>query len=481
MYIFTKRLFISMTFIFSSFAAAESDNQTEELTPVLQNQPLPFDFLIQQAEFALPSGLQSFAFGVHDGCWVLIAGRTNGLHGFNDDPNNFPPQTQNKIVYVVDLKDKQKVFSRELGDESGLTQAMIDSLSVTASQFYQEGETLYISGGYGIDSATGLFTTKPLLTAIDLPGVIQWVQHPNPANLLVYHIRQTRNPAFTVTGGFMGKLKKHGPWLLVFGHDFEGLYMVSGQHTQVYTEQVRPFDVKDNGFTLSAKALPPKPFVPNPNFRRRDLNVVPVILYQNGEYKRKLIAFAGVFTPDVGVWTVPVEINKHGKPTMANPADPRTFKQAMNQYACATLPLFSKKNKDMYTTFFGGISFGFFQNGVFMTDPEIPFINQVTSVKIDQNGVYSQYLMNAVYPVIESTQSNPGNTLLFGASAEFILADDVPVYSNGVVNLDAALKRKDLVLGYIVGGIQSTLPNTNTTSDSAASPYVFKVTLVPKI
>ena len=36
-----------------------------------------------------------------------------------------------------------------------------------------------------------------------------------------------------------------------------------------------------------------------------------------------------------------------------------------------------------------------------------------------------------------------------------------------------------VVVGYIVGGIQSTLPNTNVESDSAASPYIFTVTLVP--
>ena len=41
------------------------------------------------------------------------------------------------------------------------------------------------------------------------------------------------------------------------------------------------------------------------------------------------------------------------------------------------------------------------------------------------------------------------------------------------------LGRAPVAVGYIVGGIQSTLPNTNTTSDSAASPYVFTVTLVP--
>jgi hypothetical protein len=34
-----------------------------------------------------------------------------------------------------------------------------------------------------------------------------------------------------------------------------------------------------------------------------------------------------------------------------------------------------------------------------------------------------------------------------------------------------------VVVGYVVGGIQSALPNTNGPSDSGASPFIFTVTL----
>jgi hypothetical protein len=54
----------------------------------------------------------------------------------------------------------------------------------------------------------------------------------------------------------------------------------------------------------------------------------------------------------------------------------------------------------------------------------------------------------------------------------------LPAYKNGVLKFDK-LGTNSLVVGYIVGGIQSTLPDTNQESDSAASPYIFKVTLVP--
>ncbi len=84
--------------------------------------------------------------------------------------------------------------------------------------------------------------------------------------------------------------------------------------------------------------------------------------------------------------------------------------------------------------------------------------------------------MDSQYPTILSTQSNPGNPLLFGAGA-YLIPNNIREYPNHVMSLDAI--RQPTVIGYIVEGIQSTLANTNIQSDSAASPYVFKVTLIP--
>ena len=83
----------------------------------------------------------------------------------------------------------------------------------------------------------------------------------------------------------------------------------------------------------------------------------------------------------------------------------------MNNFACPVLELHSSQNNTSYTVLMGGISYGFFNDGTFETDSELPFINQVTTIKRDSNGVYSQYLMTGAYPVILSTNSNPGNVL----------------------------------------------------------------------
>jgi hypothetical protein len=394
-----------------------------------------------------------------------------GLHGFGANP--FPREAQNTSIYVVNPLTGL-VLSRSLNDaSSGLNQQQVDTLSAISPQSYQEANTLYITGGYGIDTGTGTFSTKPILTAMYLPGIVEWVTEPqNTHHTVIDNIRQISNPIFQIAGGNMFKLGNLTQ--LVFGQNFSGVYTQGS--SGIYSEQVRQFQIIDSNGVFSVDIHNAKPSIPSPNFHRRDLNVVPVLLNNNNQLKYGLVAYSGVFTPAIGVWTVPVVINETGDPIMADPNLPTTFKQGMNQYACATAGLYSRKNANMYTVFFGGMSYEYYDGG-FQTDDEIPFINNVTTIQLDRSGHFTQYLMDNQYPVIPSTGVNPGNTLYFGAGAYF-LPNNILKYPNGVISLDNI--RRETVIGYIVGGIQSTLPNTNTDADSSASAYVFKVTLVPK-
>lgn len=458
-----KYIFFSLLAFFPLVA-----NQTATLSPVYSEEGIPFKLSIEKADFELPNGIHSGVKALHNGQWLLLAGRTNGLHGFNNDDHNFPPEEQNKIVYVVD-PENEMIYSRSLDDpSSGLSQTEIDHLSVTSPQYFQKQGTLYIAGGYGVDSHTGLFDTKKTLTALDVRGVVHWVK--GRSSSFKKHMRQTSDPILRVTGGCMAVTDSELNTLLMFGQDFEGFYTAGSNG--IYTEQVRRFKIKDTGKHLSIKHK--KRFKSNPNYRRRDLNTIPIVWKGDVTYA----ALAGVFTLDSGVWTVPVFIQKNGKSCMPNPEEEKTFKQAMNHYACAKASLYDKKTKTSYALLLGGISFGYFENGVFTTDSEIPFINQITTLKITHKGHITQHLMNKEYPTIPSTGTNPGNPLLFGAGGYFIPAKSIKRDKNGILHLDQ-IKRRTLV-GYIVGGIMSSLPNTVTQADSAASPYVFKVFLTPK-
>lgn len=470
-----------ITILWGSFVYCA--NQTETLSPVLPNKKLPFTVRIEQLDFSLPVGIHSGATAIHDGKWLLITGRAGGLHGFSNTPTNFPPDEQNKVVYVVDPV-KKTVKSRSLTDPySGLTPQQIDTLSVTSPQSYQKKNTLYITGGYGVDTATGLFSTKDTLTAINVPGLMHWVENPSYHKKASRYIRQIHHPIFQVTGGYMDQSEDE-PTLLVFGQNFQGFYFDSSNGA--YTQLIRRFRIIDDGKKLSIKIKPSKPSRPDPNFRRRDLNVVPVVTKKHHKLIPSFVALSGVFTPTDGIWTVPVTLNNHGHPKMAKPTDPKTFKQGMNSYLCPTLRMFSKKHNDMYIVLFGGLEYEYFSDGQFHVNSEIPFSNNVTTIKINRKGKFTQYLMDNEYPEIFSTQSNPGNQLLFGAGANFMPTEHIPMYSDGNVNRYSSgivkldhIKKKPVLVGYIMGGIQSTLPNTNSRLDSAASPYIFKVFVVP--
>lgn len=459
--------FFSLFFFSLNIFSLHADNQTADLSPVGTEASLPFSVEIELAPFSLPTGIQAFASAIYQDKWIFVAGRTNGLHAFDNVGNNFPPNFQNRTIYVIDPSNGASL-SRSLEDPTAhLTQDQIDVLSVTKSQFFQKGDKLYIVGGYGINTTSGEMETKTALTEIDLKKLVKWVKSGKPS--LRSCIRQAFHPYLQVTGGALYQNNDHDPFLLTLGQNFAGLYHDSSNG--VYTQQIRAFNVVEKNKKLSI--IPKDSKTTYPDYRRRDLNVVPVILNNKPSY----MALSGVFTLTTGIWTVPIFISTDGKSSEPDPLSGKTFKQAMNHYNCPVIGLYSGDSKDMYLILPGGISYGFFSGGVFQTDDEIPFINQVTTIKINKKKRFTQHLMNNEYPYIVSTGTNPGNQLLFGAEAQFF-PKDVETFSNGVIRLDKI--KSPTVIGYIAGGIMSTLPNTITRFDTTASPYVFTVRLIPR-
>lgn len=479
-------------------------NQTSYVTSPLPEDSLPFRVQIAVAPFSLPIGLQAYVSGLYKDEYVLLAGRTMGLHGFSGD--TFPAISQNTSVFVLNLTTGATV-SRSLTDpSSGLTQEQIDQLSATNVLFFQGdgSNTLYMVGGYGINSATGENETKSVLTAIDLPKLIQWVKGSSKSKSAAKCLRQVSHPLLQVTGGVMWQMNPHEPALLGLGQNFQGDYINTTSNGE-YTHQFRPFQILDTGSSLSVYPYPQP--LPNPLYRRRDLNIVPALKKTGPSLKQYLVSFGGVFTPgdDFGAWTIPIEIQADGSSKSLDTSNPNTFAQGMNSYTCPNVGLFSEKTGDMYTLLFGGISFlysingGFYSpGGSFCQDSGLGFTNDVTTIRIDASGNYQQYFMNATYPTIATTfgscpaptfpitcsnvtsQSSPN--LLFGASATFLQVPNLPYYPNSVVALDS-LGSKPVLLGYIVGGIASSAAETCSETggvDTQPSSIIFSVTLIPK-
>ena len=450
--------------------SAFAQHQTATVSSIVVNGSLSYELEITEVDFGAADRptLHSFAMGEHNGLWVLIAGRTNGLHGMNlGGLANFPEASQNRDVWVIDLVNKLS-WHRSLSDAaSGLSVAEVDSLTPTNNQFYQLGNVLYMTGGYGFNRDTNQFKTYDYLTAIDLPGIIAWAQ--GGTGTAATHIRQNQNTLFQVTGGAMYAMG--GRMHLVMGQNFFGGYNVG--RTGNYTKQVRSFDIVDNGTTLSVANIVQT--TPNDAYRRRDLNVVPRIKKNSSTnaLEEALVALSGVFTPLNGGWTVPVEIDSNGTPTMADPSLPGTFKQGMHNYHSAKIGLYSEADDSMHTLSFGSISLQYYDraNETFITDGQFPFINQVTSVVIDASGNYTQYLMDEEFPVITD---GTGNRLRFGANAEFLPAQGIATYANGVQKLDTI--NSPTVIGYILGGIVADAGNSGNT---AASGRIFQVVLKP--
>lgn len=450
-------------------APARADNQTKNTSPVsLEADKLPYEVKLVRVATPRPlPTLQSFAVGEYQGLWVLFGGRTNGLHNFTNDPlKNFPPSDQNRRVWVID-PTTWKVWSRSVAD-SKLTDDQVDELSATATEHLQLGDTLYVVGGYGYQRSISDFRTFPTLTAIDLGDLVDWVRHKTNKDLSKL-IRQTRDETLRVTGGEIELVGTRV--VLAFGQNFKGGY--GGTHVQTYTGQVRSFDIFDNGEKVRIANVDVKPKTPNyRDFRRRDYNLVPIYIPEPARGDPRVVALAGVFTLTDGIFTVPVEIDADGRPTMADPTAKGTFKQGMNGYSSAHAGIFDAKTGASHTLLFGGISLVTYQpeNGDFVTDDKIPFTSQVTSVVRRADGSYRQFLVGN-FPAVKGPD---GDRFRFGADAEVFLAPETPVIGNGLIDLAELPKGEETMVGWVFGGIAS---NKGNDGRSVASNEVFEIRL----
>jgi hypothetical protein len=250
---------------------------------------------------------------------------------------------------------------------------------------------------------------------------------------------------------------------LVGGQNFDGTYTSMtgmGMFTQTYSNQIRKFELSDNGTTITINHLPT--VTDTVNLHRRDYNMVSQIMPNGHE---GLTAFSGVFqyTADIPYLNC-VNIDSSGHSVN------NSFSEYYNNYQCANLPVYAASNNEMHTLFFGGIAQYFDNSGVLTQDNNVPFVKTIARVTRTSNGTMSEYKLPVEMPA------------LLGAGSEFIPTQGLPYYSNGVLQLDN-LNNDTTLVGYIFGGISSPSANVFTTgmmgnNGTSASNNIFKIFLV---
>jgi hypothetical protein len=335
--------------------------------------------------------------------------------------------------------------------------AIQEALKATNIDFIQNNNQLYLIGGYGYSNTLGDHTTFNTLTAIAVSETIAAiVSNNNYSN----YIRQTSNSIFQNTGGQLEKI--NDSYYLIGGQDFQGRYNPMGPthgpgFTQTYSNQIRKFNILDNGTLLGVNNI--SIITDSVNLHRRDYNALPQIL---PNLSQGITAYSGVFQQNVDLPYLN-EVTIDSLSYIVN----NNFNQYYNHYHCANIPLYSASRNEMHALFFGGIAQYYDSLGILVQDNNVPFVKTIARVTRDVNGTLAEYKLPIEMPA------------LLGAGAEFIYRDNLPVYTNGVIKMDE-LSSDSTVLGYIYGGINSSAKNIfwiNDGSQSASSANIYKVTL----
>lgn len=405
---------------------------------------VPFNVELEQISIPGAPSLHSFAFAQYNGKWLFIGGRTNGLHGFSNTVPAFPRAYANRNIFVVDPNTNQ-VWSKNI--YSDLTVAVADPLKSHNMEYYQNGQTLIMMGGMGIDSLRDSTVTFTAITAINVPGIINAIV--NNQNISSY-VTQINDSRMQVCGGELGMIDNY--YYLVGGHNFSGEYRrpATYEFFQKYTNQYKKFNLNISGSSITVQNY--SEVNDSLNLHRRDMNLVSMI---NADGSQSLSLYGGVFKYEKDLpYQNPVYINS------SNYSVDNTFNQRFQQYSSAYLNMFDSVKKDMHTVFFGGTSLYYCDasSGAVKMDTLVPFIKDITAVSKLQNGTSTETILPIKF------------TEYLGTNAKLILNDDIQKYSNGVMKLDRYPTRT--LVGYIVGGIRVPLPNFTT---GTASDRIFKV------
>ena len=492
-----------------------------------------------------PPALQSFIHGVEGNDWLLFGGRTNspnsnegGLHQIDIDDyayESFPCRSFNTYMYAYDINsstiDSVNIVSlinelSQLFNEEIPFQAFVNS----NSQVKQDGDDLYILGGYGpINSEqcyptsqkfTVEYATSPYFMKLDVSFWIEALQNNKGSGLAKFiagefnkvlaecksdytcllnnlPILFGQSDYLAGTGGEL--FKKDDTFYLAVGQNyFETDKFNDGKET-VDTFAHTPYLTSIRAFQISATLSNNVPelsintsFNPisdvdssyfgtqyadeNSTFRRRDVSITPSFFGDIANFGFTI--HGGVFQPggppfhgwNDALFIYPDKINGIAYSHSDDSAAYGNF----NLYACANFTGYDEDSESIHTFLMGGIgdgqtsSFlsGFTKSVTHVTQPLTDFAQSI-SIEVDEDGF-----------------AIPGYNF-YGAESVFVFNDDI-----GLTFMDENPDILDLnnlsfdtngqiEIGYIYGGIEADISNPGgyQGDKSRASNKIFTVTL----
>ena len=412
----------------------------------------PFKITLEPVIPETFSGLQSYAWAKDANRVLLIGGRSDGLH-CRQPFASFNKQYNNREILVLDLVG-EKVWKRNTTE---LTATIAEQLESSNMEFFQQGNQLTLVGGYGYSETVKDHITHPSLVIIQVKELINAIVNSTEISPFIQQLQDER---MAVTGGRLNKLGNQ--FYLIGGQRFDGRYNPHGPDhgpgfSQQYTNQIRKFSVTANGNKLSIENY--ASVTDSLLLHRRDYNLLNQF---DANGKEMLTIYSGVFQYQKDIpFTTLIDITENGHSEVAG------FNQLFCHYHAATMPVYSERNKTLYSVFFGGIAQYYTDSaGKVISDKDVPFVKSISVVERKNNSV-KEYIL---------PEPMPG---YFGAAAEFIPADEKSFTENGILKLDET-GNNSFLAGYIIGGIDSRAPNvfwSNEKEPSRASPVIWKVFL----
>jgi ligand-binding sensor protein len=450
-------LFSGATYAQKPKAAPKAKPQPEQKSQTAA----PAYSLVVKASTRTGLPLQSFVSGRSGDNLLILGGRTNGFHGTDatDSTINFPASLANQYIVVYNPVTATVT-------KASIPAQYFDQLTSTNMQSCQDGDILYVCGGYGKNSK-GNYVTYSGLLAVNVPKMINGVL--NGESNLGQYIVATDNPHMAVTGGEL--LKIRSLFYLVMGQKFTGQYApLSGTNLQEYTNEIRQFSITLSGSSLSSTMIrtfkDSNSVDSNSRFHRRDLNVLPII---DGNGKEGIAVYGGVFTQKVnGVWQNPVYVlqDMYNQPVVT--IDP--MQQKFNQYGCAHVLIFDPLSRAMCTSLIGGISYYAYSDkkGIY-PDPGVPFSKAITTLT-RYNGVTTENYASSANALAEYVGAEsvfmPLQSLAYTANEGMIDYTKIPASAQGTL------------IGYMFGGIQATAAQSNNIYPTFTNKTLYEVYLI---